>query len=236
VQAGLTEFLVKSVLEARFRELALSDPDGAFEGFDLSVDEKDILRSGDERVLSLLGRVLKYSGPAQHNQQPKGEHSSQPSVFPHQSLPEIILRMRLVPHAVRSPDNLIELSYSVSLHPWADDPATWDQPVDGATDPESVAAAVDLMIRIVPTLISLPGSEPKLAYSASIQSPKVGLGTVAPLGKGETSDGTTLPSRYHGDSLAARQAAAEVSQAEPDQRYPKLLKLVNALRCGEDDV
>ena len=236
MQAGLTEFLVKSVLDTGFRELALSDPDGAFEGFDLSTDEKDILSSGDERLLSLLSRVLQYSGLEQHNQQPVSEHSSEPGVFPHQTLPEIILRMRLLPHAVRSPGNLLELSYSASLHPWTDDPATWDQPVDGATNPASDAAAIDLMICIVPTLISLPGSGPKLAYSASIQSPKVGVGTVAPLEEGESCDGTAPPSRYHGDSLAARRAAAEVGQAEPDERYPKLLKLVSALRQGDDDV
>jgi hypothetical protein len=236
VQAGLAEFLVKSILDIEFRERALSDPDGAFEGFDLSADEKDVLSSGDERLLNLLGRGLQYSGPAQHNQQPMGESSSEPSVFPHQTLPEINLRMRLVPHAVRSPDNLLELSYSASLHPWTDDPATWDQPVGGATDPESVAAAIDLMIRVVPTVISLPGSEPKLAYSASIQSPNVEVGTVVLPGEGKSFDGTALPSRYHGDSLAARQAAAEIGQAEPDQRYPTLLELVSALRHGDADV
>ena len=236
MQAGLAEFLIKSVLDTEFRELALSDPDGAFKGFDLSADVKDVLSSGDERVLSLLGRVLQHSGPPQHNQAPAGEHSSEPSAFPHQTLPEINLRLRLVPHAVSSPDNQLELNYSASLHPWTDDPASWNQPVDDATDPESVAAAVDWMIRIVPTLISLPGAEPKLAYSASMQPPQVGVETAAPLGEGESSDSTAPPSRYHGDSLAARQAAAEVGQAEPDQRYSKLLELVSALRCGDDDV
>ena len=236
MQAGLAEFLIKTVLDAGFRELALSDPDGAFEGFDLSTDEKDVLCSGDERVLSLLGRVLQHSGPPQHNQESTREHSSEPSVFTHQSLPEINLRMRLIPHAVSSPGKQFELSYSASLHPWTDDPASWDQPVDGAAEPGSVATAVDLMIHIVPTMITFPGSEPKLAYSASIESPKERAGTVAPLGEGESHYGAAPPSRYHGNSLAARQAAAEVAQAEPDQRYSKLLELVSAIRCGDDDV
>ena len=235
MQDGLKEFLIKSVLDTAFRELAQSDPDAALEGFDLSEDEKHMLIGGDERVLSLLGRVLPHSGAVQHGPEPACERTSEPSSYSPQTLPEINLRMRLVPHAVASPDDQVELSYSASLHPWTDDPASWDQPVGGAAEAASTAAAVDFKIRVVPTMIPLPGSEPKLAYSATIQSPEEKVRTVALTGETESGDPSPRPPPYHGDSLAARQAAAEVLQAEPNQRYPKLLQLISALRRGDDD-
>ena len=232
MQSGLAEFLIKSVLDTGFRELALSYPDRAFEGFDLSTDEKDILRSGDERVLGLLGRVLQYSWPVQpatSNQKPLAE-STTPST---QTLPEVALRLRFVPYAAESPDARLQFNYEASLHPWTDDPATEDRSVDDST--AAANAAFDMMIRIVPTVISLAGTEPKVAYAATIQSPGSGTGPGPPLEPGGSYAGTTPASRYHGNSLAAREAAAAVGQAEPNQRYARIFDLIRALRQGDDN-
>ena len=237
-QSGLTEFLLKSILDTEFRKLALSDPDSAFIGFDLSSDEKDILRSGDERVLSLLGRTLQYSAPIKRGKESIDEPSESPDPQggapageSPAALPELKLRMRLVPFASGPPGGDTELSYAASLHQWTDDPASWNQADDGLTDTELHSAAVDFMIRVVPSVISIPGSESKLAYSATVEAPETGQ--VASAAKAPPDAAAVIPARYHGRSHAAREAAAAVTQAKPEQRQEKLLQLVSALRRGD---
>lgn len=56
--APLAEFLIRAVLDDAFRELALSEPERAFEGYDLSEEEREILGARDGRLLGRLGGTV----------------------------------------------------------------------------------------------------------------------------------------------------------------------------------
>ena len=92
---SLADFLVRTVLDEAFRELARTNPQRAFEGFDLSEDEKEILCARDQRLLGLLGAAV-----AQENRSGEDRPAEIPSprgAPTKPSLPEVKLLLRLVP-------------------------------------------------------------------------------------------------------------------------------------------
>lgn len=210
-------FLKRTVLDHAFRELALSDPDKAFQGFDLSPEEQDILRSGDERMLNLLGRVL--IADWQHSRANSGNevNSSDTAEIPQNdvSLPLVDLTLRLTPFVSDSEGGRPTYRFAASLHPWPIN----DQPR------EDTKHAVDFHIHIVPTIISPPGTAPQVSYAAAI-------GGHAPSGL-ETTAPSAVLRRYFGQSQAAERAAAAAMQAKPMERQAKLYELVHALRTGD---
>ena len=55
---GIDRLLIASALDGDLRRRLLDSPDDVFPEFDLTEDEKDILRSPDQRLLPLLGAAL----------------------------------------------------------------------------------------------------------------------------------------------------------------------------------
>src|SRR5687767_7854437 len=54
----LRALLERAVLDLDFRSQLRTDPDAAFAGYELTEEDRDILRTTDDRMLGLLGRVL----------------------------------------------------------------------------------------------------------------------------------------------------------------------------------
>lgn len=57
-QEALQKLIGRAVMDKVFRELLFSDPDKAFDGYDLTEDEKTILRELDaEEVAAFAGKL-----------------------------------------------------------------------------------------------------------------------------------------------------------------------------------
>ena len=62
---GIDRLLIASALDGDLRRRLVDTPDDVFPEFDLTEDEKDILRSPDQRLLPLLGAALALGGARQ---------------------------------------------------------------------------------------------------------------------------------------------------------------------------
>lgn len=57
-QQAVQNLIGRAVMDAAFRNLLFSDPDKAFEGYDLTEEEKNVLRNLDaEEVASFAGKL-----------------------------------------------------------------------------------------------------------------------------------------------------------------------------------
>lgn len=231
----LADFLVRVVLDEAFRELAVADPQRAFDRYDLAEQEKDILASRDSRLLGLLGNAMAHSEPAA-GQSPESEpvEASVPAV---PSLPRVKLLLRLGPQFVETPKSGPQVAYTASLQPWPGD----DEPKSGLDTHERAKGDVGVagqelawVIRIVPVVVGAGETGLEVAYSASIDRFMTDPSqTQVPVCEPER-DSAGAPWNHHVESAAARAAARSVRAADPDQRYAKLLDLVHALQTGDD--
>jgi hypothetical protein len=233
-QGSLADFLVRTVLDEAFRELALTDPERAFQGFDLSHEQKEILRRRDHRLLGLLGDAV---APTETCPEPpvKQKHG-EPVAAAAPSLPEVKLLLRLVPQVTQSRDSDPNISYAASLHPYpgeieqTTDPDTTEQPQQAA------GCALDELrwiIRFVPTILGSGDAGTTVAYAASIHP---WTSETDPIGSQIGEPGPALaspPWNHHVASSAAKDAARAVQAAAPSRRYEKLLELVHALQTGD---
>ena len=226
-------FLVRAVLDEAFRDLALSNPQSAFEGFDLTEQEKEILRSRDHRVLGLLGDAVRQQEPVAETPLEKTPPTPVAPALP--SLPEVKLLLRLIPQAVPSPGPDPKVSYAASLHPWPTDNEPEGGPNSAApTDngTETAAAEIRWLIRIAPEVVESRDTGLAVAYSASIHPVTAESDETGPAYRESPPKATDSPWNHHLDSPAARTAAKAVLAADPSQRYAKLLELAHALQTG----
>jgi len=231
---SVANFLVRAVLDEAFRDLALSNPQRALEGFDLTEEEKEILRGRDRRVLGLLGDAVRLQGPVVEPPLEKAPTTPVAPTLP--NLPEVKLLLRLVPQAVPSPGSNPKVSYAASLHPWPADDEPEGGPNSAApTENGAEAAEVRWLIRIAPEVVESRNTGLAVAYSASIHPVTAEVDETDPADKAAPLEAAGSPWNHHLDSPAARAAAKAVQSADPSQRYAELLKLVHALQTGGHD-
>ena len=118
-RGSAADFLIRTVLDEQFRELAVADPHRAFEGYDLSDREREILLARDGRLLGLLGQAMGQDEPSV--EPPDGDVGAATSASPTPGLPEVKLLLRLTPFVAQDPESGQKVSYEASLHPWPDD-------------------------------------------------------------------------------------------------------------------
>ncbi len=222
-RGSATDFLIRAVLDEAFRELALADPQRAFEGYDLSDAEQQILRSRDGRLLGLLGEVA-GQGEALV-EKPAGEATAKPVASSLPNLPEVKLLLRLAPQATQQPDAASKVSYAASLHPW---PGEQDEVHSYGTTSEMA-----WVIHITPTVLDAQETGLKVAYSASIQPLAAGADGAPPSAREPPRALPNSPWNHHLESSAAKAAAQAVRACDPSRRYEKLLELIDALQTGD---
>ncbi len=234
-RGSVSEFLVRTVLDDAFRELARTDPVRAFEGFDLSAEAQEIIRSGDSRMLGLLGDAVAHREAC--DEQPVGEgpgDSSRPMV---PTLPEIKLMLRLVPYTSQSPGTESGVSYAASLQPWPGDDKPSPSPGIGEQSDDQAGAAfpaVSWIIRIGPTVLESGEAGTTVAYSASIHPLIDDPSRSSVSRRPPARELASPPWNHHVESSAAKTAAQDVQTAAPDQRFGKLLELIHALQAGDE--
>ncbi len=218
---SVADFLVRTALDDAFCELALTDPERAFEGYDLSEQERDILIRRDERLLGLLGGAVGH-GHAAAEDSPQRE-SQEADAAPSPELPEVKLLLRLAPQVAQTPGAGANVAYAASLHTWpADRDARADQPSSGAP-PE-----IEWLVRFTPTVVASGEEGLTVAYSAAIEP----LDAVSD--KPKPPAAANPPWNHHVDSAAAKAAARAVRASDAGGRYEKLLGLIHALQEGDD--
>ena len=230
------DYLIRAVLDEAFRELAVADPKRAFEGYDLSEEEQEILRSRDGRLLGLLGEAVAHARAFVEH--PAEEGSSKTAESPLPSLPEVKLLLRLAPHARQLPDSASEVAYAASLHPWPGDDETSPTPngahAENGEQTEEHHAEIAWIVRITPTVVGPQETGLKVAYSASIHPLAVGTDEKQPSAQGPTQASARSPWSHHLESSAAKAAARAVRAGDASRRYEKLLELIQALQTGDD--
>ncbi len=237
-RGSAADFLIRTVLDEAFRELALAEPQRAFEEYDLSAEEKKILSSPDDRLLGLLG-AASVRGEAADEHPPK-KAVSKPAAAPLPRLPEVKLLLRLAPHAAQLPDSKSRVAYTASLHPWPHDRAP--KSTDAESDEQSAGhddgppPEIAWIVRIKPTVIDAQETGLKVAYTASIHPLDADTGEEQPSAPGPTPAVASPPWNHHIESSAAQAAARAVLESDARQRYEKLLGLIHALQTGDERV
>ena len=234
-RGSAADFLVRTVLDEEFRELALANPQRAFEGYELSEEEKDILRSRDHRLLGLLGEAVAHKGaPAEHQLQKEHTDPTAPTL---PSLPEVKLLLRLAPHVPQSPGSETNVSYAASLHSW---PCEEELETDPDSDeqatgqPGAAVGEVRWIVRITPNVVESQEAGLTVAYTASIHPLMADPNQVHPSVREPTQELASPPWNHHVESTAAKTAARAALAADRGERYGKLLELVHALQTGDN--
>ncbi|MBL7223157.1 MAG: hypothetical protein ISS72_04830, partial [Candidatus Brocadiae bacterium] len=203
------DFLIRTVLDEQFRELAVADPHRAFEGYDLSEREREILLARDGRLLGLLGEAIgQDEAPAEP---PHSDVGAATSASPTPSLPEVKLLLRLTPFVAQDPQSGTKVSYEASLHPWPDDgdPKSGDARRGQKTEPDGDCPPTEIkwMVRVVPTIVGSQESGLVVSYSASIHPVAEDADDVRPSAEAPTPKPASSPWTHHVESSAARAAA-----------------------------
>jgi hypothetical protein len=130
LKSGIDQLLIASALDAELRRRLQESPEEAFQGFDLTEEEKDLLRHPDHRLLRLLGAALA------RERAPLGQADSadaQPqAVIEGATLPDVSLVLTLVPCAKYENGRLDKINYAVWVKalPAGADPASLPLPQD----------------------------------------------------------------------------------------------------------
>lgn len=237
---GMHELLIRAVLDETFRASLQTDFDTVVDGFDVSDEDREILRQPDERFLRLLGEAIRSTHPASNsptgldktqmdNEAPladddAGANPPTPVAF---SLPEIVLLLRVFPSVHVTPEGELNMAYAASVDPLPEGRAPDDIPRPDFDLPGQEVDSLANIVRIRPTAIYDESGRVTVRFSATMHP---ALPPEAMSSQGSTS---RPPWHHHVDSESAREAAAEVRAAPPDKRYARLLDLVDALQRGD---
>ncbi len=223
LKCGIDQLMIASALDAELRRQLQESPEEAFQGFDLTEEEKDLLRHPDHRLLRLLGAALarERESPAPQAQADSAVPQQPHAVIEGATLPDVSLVLTLVPCAKYDNGRLDKINYAV-----------WVKPLPSGADPASLP---------VPQEMVFPG-QPLTPLHAVIQvsalqmqdangNPLIGLSAVF-----RKSSNISAPPPSDESDLEASEiqaAIARVRSAATEQRYDKLIDLLHSLHRGD---
>ena len=214
------DFLIRVVLDEAFRDLALSDPRRAFEGYDLSDSEREILSAGDERLVGLLSAA--GAGGGSCTEQVADRAPGQPDSGAGGKLPPVKLLLSLNPRLTQEQGGAPTIAYSASLQAWPGD--------DHA---EHTRADVQWKITITPTIVSTADDALQVSYSAAIRPLGGGFEPTQPRVARPMGAADEPSSDHSTPSAKVKALAQEAKVCQTGQRYPKLIELIHALQPGD---
>ena len=214
------------------RRRLLESPEEVFHEFDLTEEERDLLRRPDHRLLRLLGAALadevESSGP-----RPKATTvAPQPhTIVQAGTLPDISLVLTLVPCAQYENGGLNTFAYAVWVNPLPQgaDPATLPPP-PGVVFPGQPLTPLHTVIRVAAVQMQDAAGEPQVGLSASLQQSSNITAPPPPEAAGRPGVSPFGSDLRSGEVQAA---VAAVRGAPSDQRYVRLIELMHALRGAE---
>jgi hypothetical protein len=224
--------LIESALRPELRRRLLESPDEALADFDLTEEEKDILRRPDDRLLPLLGEVLV------RQRESSGTLGDAPSLSPAppalieaRPLPDTWVALTVFPCAHLEEGRLKGISYVVWANPIPEggDPATLPPPA-GVVFPGQPLAPLYAVIQLSAVQTQDAAGNPQVGLWASLrQSSNV----AAPPPPETSGDPKASPFGSRLDSAQVQAAVAAVREASSPERYNRLIDLMRALRSGD---
>ena len=231
MKPGIDQLLIESALQPDLARRLRESPDEVFADFDLTDEEKEILRRPDHRLLALLGAALK------RQMEPATPAEESPTGMPAaarieaRTLPDTCMALTVVPCALSENGQFKGITYVV-----------WASPLPEGGDPAALPAPAGMV---------LPGQPLTPLYAvfqlSAVQTQdaagnlQVGLwgslrrsSNVTPPPPPETAGEPGAPpfgSRV--DSGPVQAAVAAVREAPSEERYGRLVDLMRALRGGD---
>jgi len=227
---GVSQLLIASAIDADLRRSLLESPEETFQDYDLTEDEKDLLRQPDHRMLRLLGAAL-----AQQREL-SSEHTPQAAARPHamveaRTLPGISLALTLVPCARYENGQLSTFAYAVWVNPLSDgaDPAAQPLPQEAALPGEPLRP-LHAVIRVSAAQMQDLDGKPQVGLTAALLRSSNVTAPPPPesAGRPETPPFSSGP----GDTKV-QAAVSAVRSSSSEERYGRLLDLIHVLRDGD---
>jgi hypothetical protein len=228
---GVSQLLIDSAIDDNLRRRLLEFPEETFLDFDLTEEEQDILRHPDQRMLRLFGAAL-----AQHRQPDQAPEDSAPAPAPHavleaRTLPDISLALTLVPCAQYENGQLSTISYAVWVSPLpaGADPANLPTP-PGAALPGQPLTPLHAVIQVSAIQLQGRDGKPQVGLTATFRQSSNISAPPPPEAAGDPHDPP-----FGGDLASAevRQAVDAVRSASAEERYQRLLDLLQVLPGGD---
>ena len=175
---GIDQLLIESALRPELRRRLLDSPEEVFPEFDLTEEQRDILRIRDGRLLELLGAALarqaeSAAGPAAPAAEPPEPQVSQPQAAPPQpevrQLPDLRFVLTVVPVAQEEAGELRGLNFAAWMNPLPEgaDPETLGPP-EGAVLPGQPLAPLRAVVHVCAQLLPNAGGSPQVGLTASL--------------------------------------------------------------------
>lgn len=228
MKPGVSQLLIASAMDADLRRRLLESPDETFQDFDLTEEEKDLLRHPDQRLLRLFGAALaerqESSPPAETVQRPI-------TVVLARSLPSISLAVTLVPCAQYENAQLKQFAYALWVNPLAEgaDPASLPPP-SGATLPGQPLTPLHAVIQVSAVQLQDRDGKPQVALTASLRQAYNVTSPPPPESAGVPETG---PFGSDLRSVEVIAAVAAVHDASREDRYARLIDLIRTLKGGD---
>ncbi len=217
-------------MQPELRQRLVESPDEVFQDFDLTDDEKDILRRPDERLLALLGSALARQAKTKPE---AAETAAEPvAVAQAVTLPGLSLALTLAPYASYENGEFKGVNYTawVSPLPAGADPASLPAPPGASALPGMPMPPLHAAIQVNAVQMADASGRPVVALSASFrQSSNV----AAPPPPQMAGDPEEPPFGSDLRSEAVREAIAAVRAASKEERYGRIVDLLRVLRTGE---
>lgn len=227
----IDQLLIQSALEPDLCRRLRESPDEIFEEFDLTEEEKEILRHPDHRLLPLLGKALAHqmqsTGPAE-----EATVATTPApAINARTVPDTLMALTVVPCALREDGQLKGFTYAVWVQPLPPgaDPASLPPPA-GAVLPGQPLEPLHAVIQISAVQSQDAIGNPQLGLWACFRQ-----STNVPEPPPRESAGGARPPicQMRGDSELIQAAAAAVRSAPSEERYARLADLLRTLHPGD---
>jgi hypothetical protein len=225
---GIDQLLIRAALDGELLRRLRESPEHVFRDFDLSVEEAEILRRPDHRLLPLLGAALARQKPPTEMRTPE---IPAPQVPTAQSLPDFSLALTIVPCARHENGEFKGFQYAtwVSPLPAGADPASLPLPA-GAVLPGTPCAPLYAVISVSAVQLQDTAGNPQAGLWASLRQCS---NVSAPAPEEAAGNPDAPPFGSDLNTPAVRDAVATVRNAPEAERYDRILSLIRVLRTGE---
>jgi hypothetical protein len=222
VKPGITRLLVDSALDAELRRRLAETPDDVFEEYELTVEERELLRNPDHRLLPLLGAALARREEAEAAPQPEEIQVSAGSHL----LPDSQMALTVVPCVVGG--RIAFAAWIAPMHEGAD-PSRLPPPA-GATLPGQPLTPLYAVIQLTAAQSKDAAGNAQVSMWASFRQSSNAV-AAAPAETAGNPERAPFGSAM--ESADVRAAVAAVRSAAPADRYDKLVALTRTLRGGD---
>ncbi len=232
---GVSQLLIESAMDADLCRRLIESPEETFQDFDLTEDEKDLLRRPDQRMLRLFGvaldqqRELSLSDGSSDMREVSVAVPQPHAVVEARTLPGISLALTLVPCAQYENGQLATFAYAVWVNPLAEGTDPSLSPPPGAALPGQPLTPLHAVIQVSAVQLTVQDGRPHVGLGASLRRSSNVTAPPPPESAGRPG---TPPFASDLGSAEVQAAVAAVRSASGEDRYGRLIEPIHALRGG----